>query len=193
MGISERGLQAQQKAGQEARGLDAKQRELATRLGKLSNDKKNELLDKQLVFEKDEANRTLFNERQLMDFALLKSRNEEEYMNYAQTAQQMHQRKIQVLEKASKELEQALKSGYISEKQKLDYESRRHMIVAKRKLDKRLQKARSEGMIKQSQWVAGGTVVGAVVGAVFGGGVGAGAGAAIGGAAGGAIGSSGMV
>lgn len=70
------------------------------RLAAISENAKQELYDKQMKFDKDEAGRTLFNEMQLLDYAKANAQTDEQYKNYAQEAQQLSNRNMQFMEAA---------------------------------------------------------------------------------------------
>lgn len=82
--------------------LSAQQQQMnnVQRLAQISEEAKQELYDKQMNFERDEAGRTLFNQTQLLDYARVNAQNNEQFQNYAQIAQQASQRKLQFMESA---------------------------------------------------------------------------------------------
>lgn len=177
-------LEAQQRVGQAQRAVSGKARELENKLAKLNQEVKNELLDKQLEFNKDERGRTIFNERQLADWAIQNAKSEEEFLNYKQAAEQMHQRKMQMLEVAYQKLSAQLRGEARLKGQKLDQESRNRIEEARRKIEQKLRQEQIEEQNRQAIWSGVGTIVGAGVGAFFGGPGGASAGAQAGGSAG---------
>lgn len=187
MGLQESRLQAQQRLGEQQRGLSAKGRELANRLSDISNEAKTELLDKQLEFQEAEGGRKLMNQRQLADWAALNARNEEEFKNYAQAAQQAHERKLQYWNTVHKKLTQSLESGYVAGKKRLDAESQKELLRIKRSVEKRIAQYQNEAAVDMAKWQAIGTIGGAVAGGAFT--AGSPAGIAVGAAAGGAAGS----
>lgn len=185
LAAQERGLQAEQKVGEAQRGLSKQARRLADKLSEVSEDAKDELLDEQLSFKRDEANRALMNERQMADWAITKAKNREEYLDYAQSAMQMHERKVKMLKAAHDKIKQAIKQGYVIEGQRLDQDAKRKLIEQERAMKEKMIDEENKRRNKEAMWRAGGSLVGAGVGTYFGGAGGGKAGAETGGEAGG--------
>lgn len=115
------------------------------RLANIDRKAKQELFDAQLDFRTDAAGQRLFTERQLADYAMLSANREEAFRNYAQKAEQYSKRNIKTLEAVGRKMEQALRSGYLDEKTKLDQQSK---LELQRLIDdnrKRLAKAQAKG------------------------------------------------
>lgn len=188
MGLQQQQVEAQKRIGEEQREVSAKARDFSNRLNNISNEAKDELLDRQLEFQTDEAGRTLMNQRQLADWAATKARSEEEFRNYQQMATQASQRKIQYLETMHRSLTQAMEQGYIMEGKKLDFEARKNITVMQQNLARKLASEKRHAAENQRRWAAIGTVGGAVIGGIAGGPGGAKTGASVGSGAGKAFG-----
>ncbi len=158
----------------------------AQRLEAVDAKAKKELYDDQLQFQKDQDGQTLFNETQLMDYAKLNAQKNEDLKNYAQLADQAHQRKIEIMQAAQGKLEEELKFEYSKDKQDQDQASILKIRQTINDMNKRIANAKSSRANKAAGWNAGGTIVGEVIGGIYGGPEGA----AAGGKAGGATGSS---
>lgn len=189
LGLQQSALESAQRLGAEERAQSALARKNAQRLTDLSESAKDQILDKQLQFKKDQANQTLLNNRQLADWALTKARSEEEYRNYEQMATQASQRRLQYLETVYARLEQMSKSGYAAEDKKLDFESQKQIKQMAQRMAKKIQQAKTDAAVKAAAWQAGGSILGAAVGgmatrspggAQTGAGIGGGAGKSIG-------------
>jgi hypothetical protein len=71
-----------------------------TRFSVLNRDLAKKLHDDTMEFQHDELGRTIWNEKQLMDYAVIQAKNQEELENYATMRQQMVERKQQVMKQA---------------------------------------------------------------------------------------------
>lgn len=191
--VGELGLAQQaQEAESRLAGLKsgAREQEMGNveRLASISEKAKQELYDDQMQFKKDEAGRTLMNERQLMDYAKLNAQNDEQLKNYEQMANQLHDRKIMVMETAQKQLIERLNFENSKMQQKQDQNLKLELEGMIRSATGQIQREKDRAANRKAGWTAGGAIVGGVIGGVAGGPGGAKAGAQGGGAAGGAMG-----
>lgn len=157
--LGQLGQQEQQLAGQQqlAAAQQAGQQESldqASRLAALDASAKKELFDNQLQFKKDEANRTLFNERQLADYKMMTASRAEDFKNWSTRSQQVHDRNVQVLQTVSAKLEEAIKQQYSLGKQKQDQALTNELIQLKRDNDMRLAKAQANAANTAAMWGA---------------------------------------
>lgn len=189
MALEER--QAVSGAEQARAQLANRDREMNARavLSNLSRTAENQIVDMNIQFRLDDANRVALNETQLADWAILKAKDGESFKNYAMKSKQMHDRKIQLMEVANKRLTQALEFESKRKEQRLDYETRKKIAKMKADLEEKIRREKAEAANKQAMWSAAGTVVGVGVGALTGNPAGMAAGASIGGAVGSAVGS----
>lgn len=192
------GLQEQQdlfQQGQATTRLAGRQESLDSteRLAKLDSAAKQELFDKQMKFEKDEAGRTLWNEEQLQDYARQNARSDDQLKNYQLTVEQATKRKLQTMEQAYNLIQLDLDNQLASAEQKKDQTAKQQIIQAKREADAAMQREKERRANNAAAWQQGGAtvggIVGGVVGAVYGGPAGAAAGYSAGSALGGAAGS----
>jgi hypothetical protein len=184
VGLQQQQLQNVQQLGRQESALAGRQRSQAVRLSQLDNKLKQDLLDKQLQFNKDERGRVLFSERQLADAAILTARSQQEFEMYKQRAEQVTRRKLQAMEYAAKVMENTLTSGRDAEGRQLDQQSRlqikQEVAAAERAIQDEIRKQQN----KSAMWGAAGTILGATAGGLAGGPTGAMAGGQAGGAAG---------
>lgn len=182
-------------AGQQARGFDIQQGlqdqnlQNQTRLGKISESAKREILDSRLQFQADEAGRTLLNERQLADFARMSAVSDEQMRNYQQQAEQTSKLNMQAQEAAYNKLVSILSNEHEMRQLGLNSAQKRDLLSAKQGLEDKIARDKAAAANKGAIWGTVGTVVGAVAGGVFGGPGGAAAGAAVGGGLGRTVGS----
>jgi len=148
----------------------------ASRLASLDDAAKREMFDSQLQFKKDQADNTLFSERQLADYKRLSAQGDEDLKNWAQRSNQLHARNVQVLQAISDRLNEALTSDYLKGRQKLDQQSKLELAQMKRDNDIRLAKARADAANTSAMWgalggaatMAGGALIATGVGAPVG-------------------------
>jgi len=174
-----------QRVGAKESGLNQTNINNNNRLATLDNDIKNQLLDQQLKFNKDERGRVLLNDRQLADAAILTAKNQEDLMNYKQSITQMNERKLQTMQTAYNQLAQAMRTGYDQDGQVLNYNTKVEIKNMMTDAQKAIQSEKNRQAANAAAWTAAGTIVGTVVGGVVGGPGGAKAGGEAGGAGGG--------
>jgi hypothetical protein len=129
---------------------------------------KSDLYDGNLKFQKDELGRTMFNERQLVDWAITKARNEEEFENYQQIASQMLERKRMVFDQAWKVLEQNLVYAYNKAEQEKDFALKAELADMKRRFEEKRQRMAAEAQASGAMWSTIGGIVGAGAGLYLG-------------------------
>lgn len=186
-GLAEEARQGQSEvAGQE---MGAKQQAMdnTQRLAAIDMRAKQELYDKQMQFQKDELGRTQFNETQLADYARTNAVSNEQLKNYAQSANQLSQRKIQAMEIAYKKVAEDLEQKEALAIQKGDEQARSDIEKQRMDINAQMSREKARAANRAAIWQTGGTIAGGVVGA-FAGPAGASAGAGVGGAVGGAAG-----
>jgi hypothetical protein len=163
------------------------------RLAQLDMSAKKELYDNEIQFKRDEAGRTLFNQRQLADYARQNAVSDEQYKNYAQQADQLNRRKLQAMETAYNLVMEDLKQRWAMAEQVKDQKAKEQIVNIENAIKKRMAKARAKAANNAAMWQAGGMIVGAAIGTMVapagGTAMGAMIGAQVGGAAGTAVGS----
>lgn len=166
--LGEQQMAAQQQAAQAQQA--ARQQEItnADRLGKLDLQAKKEIYDAETQFRKDEAGRTLFNERQLADYAIQNARAEEQFKNYAQQAEILNKRKLQAMETAYKIVEEDLRQRWAVAEQTKDQAARKQILEIRAELERQKAKARAKAANSAAMWSSGGMIVGAVAGGILG-------------------------
>lgn len=189
LGAQEQGRAADAKTFGLSQGAKEEAMGNVQKLAQISEEAKQEVYDQQMSFEKDEAGRALFNDRQLADYAKLNAQDDEQYKNYAQQSDQLSKRKLQAMEHASNVVNADLNQRYMEAKQKGDQKTMLEVNQIKKDMEEKIQKERNKAANRQAAWTAGGAIIGGVAGAIFGGPAGAAAGASVGSAAGGMIGS----
>lgn len=187
--LGEQQMAAQQKiaGAQQA----ARQQEMTNveRLGRLDLAAKKELYDKQLEFQKDEAGRTLFNQRQLADYALQNAQSDEQFKDWAQKAEQLNKRNLQALEASYALIIEDLNYRWQLAEQANDQRTKVEIQKMKAAAEEAMRRKQAKAANMTSMWGAIGTVGGAVVGGFVAGPQGAIVGAQMGGAAGSTYGS----
>jgi hypothetical protein len=186
--LGEQQMAAQQKTAQAQQA--ARQQEIMNvdRLGKLDMKAKQELYDKELEFKKDEAGRTIFNERQLADYAIRNAKSEEEYKSYAQQAQLLARRDLQATETAFNLVMEDLKQKWALAEQRKDQAAKEEIARMKAAAEAAMERKKAKAANSAAMWSSGGMIVGAVAGALIAGPGGYAAGAAVGSQAGAGLG-----
>ena len=185
MGLEEQARGQRQAGFEQQIAISKEQRQNANKLSALDVNLKKQLLDNQLEFRRDQAGKTILNERQLMDWAATKAENAEEYAKYAQAAQQVQQREIQLMQAAHNKISQALQQGYVKKGKALDRNLRVKLVQQKRAIENSIRDKQNKASNRSSMFQSGMAVVGAIGGGLITGTpMGAAAGASLGSGAG---------
>lgn len=162
--------QAQQarSAGQQ-QALGQQQMDSSSRLAALSESTKNEVLDQRLQFSKDEAGRTLFNERQLADYQRLQGATQQQMANYAQQSTQLNDMKLQAMSTANQKLQAALKNENALRQQGMDDQQIQDLYTLQRNTNLEIQKMQNSQANRNAIFQTFGTITGAAAGGVVGG------------------------
>jgi len=196
--IAQQQLQEQQRQAQKSQfeaNVRNRQRKMDTEkvLAAFGQDVKDQILDNRLSFAKDEYGRTLMNDRQMLDFAMLQTQNQEQWLDYKQQREHAYQRKLQTMDTAHKRIMQQLEHEFSKSEQDKDQALQKRLLVAKQKVEEKIRAEQARAANEAAMWQAGGTIVGAVGGAAIGNmllpGLGGAAGASAGAAIGGGLGS----
>lgn len=159
---------------QQAKGLE---RQLAAHDEKL----KNEIFDRNVKFQKDELGRTLFNERQLMDYKIYNANSQIEFRKFEQKSRQISKRRLKMLDVSLAKIKQELKQQFDKDQLEMNQEQKMRLLRAKQAIEEKIARAQAAASNRASMFSAGFTIVGAVAGSLIPiPGVGTAAGAAIG-------------
>jgi hypothetical protein len=177
---SERQLQSREELFKRAMAIEEETQNNIKALTAIDAQVANEIFHSNLQFKKDELGRTLFNERQLADWAATKSRNQEELANYEQMSYHALEMRQQCLRVAQNRIQQALTQEFQKEQQARDQELMTLLQEAKAKLAEKQRKAQADAANKIGLWGAIGKITGGLTGLLIAGKEGAIAGASIG-------------
>lgn len=186
--VGQLGLQAQGQQNQaEVSGLQLgsqqQQMDNTQRLAALSASTKAQLYDANIQFQKDETGRTLFNEAQLADYARTKAQTDEQFRNYSQTANQLTDRNLQMMNTAYAKIQEDITNKYQQAKQAGDEQLMQQLTKQKHDADMAMQEAKNKAANSTAMWSAGLGIAGAAAGSLAGpagAGVGYSAGSALG-------------
>lgn len=187
--VGEQQLAAQQQIAQQQQAARQQEMNAAERFAKLDLSAKQELYDAETRFKKDEAGRTLFNERQLADYAVQNARSEQDYKNLALKAELLNKRKLQAMETAFNIVEEDLKQKFYMAESEKNFAKAQQIAAIRADIERQKEKARAKARNSMTAWQTGGMIVGAVAGAIIGGPAGYAAGASAGATIGGGVGS----
>lgn len=195
-------MQLQEQATQKAQRLQDRkaasarqERENLLALNQLQRGLGDSLFTQQMQFQKDELNRAVFTERQLMDYKVVSAKRGEDLANYQQMVTQTSQFRMQLLKTSYQRIQEQLQVSFALNEQEKDQAQELRLLEAKRAIEEKIAKEQAEQANRGAMFSAIGTAVGVVAGValtVVTGGAGAvaiGAAAAAGGALGGAVGS----
>jgi hypothetical protein len=169
---TELGLQTQARAQQAAlqnrkTALNTSLRNAEQALASLGATTKQQLFDATIQFEQDELGRTLFNERQLLDYAATHAKSVEDLYDYEQTITQMSERKLRLMEAAQKRLELELTQAYEAEQSALNQEAKLALARLTKDMKEKIAKEKADAANRSAIWTGVGTLVGAGIGAVL--------------------------
>lgn len=169
MAIQQKKAELQENMETLRRGQDTTQLADEQQLANLNERAKQELFDNRMQFQKDQQGREFLNDRQLADYAVTHARDTEQLRDYAQTQEQLHDRKMQLLEVTQKKLEQELQFQQSLSAQKQDQALKQRLVQAKRDTEERIarekaRKANRAGKISLITGLLGGAVGGIATG-----------------------------
>lgn len=146
----------------QARQLDLakKTRENTLALNNLDSNLKARLLDDQFQFQQDELGRTLFNDRQLMDYKIQTAKSDLDMRDFEDKMRQTSMRKIQLLKSAQARIEQEMKQSFQKGQQQLDQQSMTRLAENKRALEEKIRKEKAKQANRASMFSAGGIIAG---------------------------------
>ena len=134
-------------------------------LTKLGMSTKQQLFDTSLQFEQDELGRTVFNERQLMDYAVTHAKDIEQLQDYEQAISQMSERRMRLLQVAQQTIEMEMKQAFQMEQSALNQEHKLALAKAEQAIKEKIAKEKADAANRAGLWGAvTGTI--AAVGAV---------------------------
>lgn len=167
------GLQQQARGQRQATfdqevGLNALQQKLGDKLSQIDRKAQKQILNANLSFKMDEAGRALMNNTQLLDWAVLNAKSDEDLAGKFQQMDQVYQRKIDVLQAAANRLEQSLRQGYTADKQKLDSASRQRILERAQAIKLQIENEQNNKNNQLMKMQAIGTIAGGAVGSIFG-------------------------
>lgn len=145
-------------------------RDAENKLQALGMTTKQELFDATMRFEQDEMGRTVFNERQLLDYAATHAKDIEALQDYEQTISQMSERRLRLMQVAQSKLEQALQQAYAQEESTLNQEHKLGLTRAMAAIKEKMAKEKADAQNRSNIWGAvTGTLAAGIVAAIPGG------------------------
>lgn len=133
-------------------------------LNNLDTQLKGRLIDDQFQFQQDELGRTLFNDRQLMDYKIQTAKSDLEMRDFEDKMRQTSQRRIQLLKASQAKIEQEMQQNFAQGQQRLDQQTQTRMAEAVRDLKRKIAQEQADAANRASMFSAGGTLLGAAAG-----------------------------
>lgn len=168
--LAEQAMGARETMQQRKIALGSSLRNAENRLVALGMTTKQELFDATVRFEQDELGRTVFNERQLMDYAITHAKDIENLQDYEQVVSQMSERRMRFLQAAQQKIQQELQQAYAMEENELNQAVKLELANAKAAMDAKLKKESADAQNRAGMWGAiGGTLAAGIAIAIPGG------------------------
>lgn len=123
-------------------------------LTKLGMSTKQQLFDASLQFEQDELGRTVFNERQLMDYAVTHAKDIEQLQDYEQAISQMSERRMRLLQVAQQTIEMEMKQAFQMEQSALNQEHKLALAKAEQAIKEKIAKEKADAANRAGLWGA---------------------------------------
>ena len=165
LGLSGRARDIQGRILDIGRERDQKSADLENQLSNINADAKRRVFDEQMRIRKDKNNQSLLTERQLLDYAIANSKDEQSYLDWAQRAQTISRREVQMWDMASKKLEQALTQVHLTGERELNQEQTQRLLAQKMEAERQRKKAAARARNRMAAWQAGGAIIGGAAGA----------------------------
>lgn len=175
--------ETQQRLREREFGIKKKANVLQRQLGVYDEKLKNEIFDRNIKFEKDELGRTVFNERQLMDYKIYNSKSKIEFRKFEQDMRNMSRRRLKMLDISLAKIKQELGQQFKKDQLEMDQAQKMRLLKAKQAIEEKIARAQARAANRAAMISSAGAIIGAGVGAVLAiptGGLSVGAGAAIG-------------
>jgi hypothetical protein len=149
------------------------------RLYNLDKNATQTLVEGEKQFQLDAAGRKFLSERQMADWFATKAQGEEDWAGYQQRTTQLHERKLQILQAAYKQLEMKETQLYQAGAAAQDRDTREFLARAKSSLEAKIRKAQAQSA-NSTAIIGALSTAATIVGTVYGGpAVGIGAGTAV--------------
>lgn len=166
MGLQEQQMSYRQNLANKQISLSQENRQMTQQLSQLNIALKGELIDKQEQFQKDEMGRTLFNERQLMDYQLNKATSEQDMYNYEQQVQQASQKRMQLLKAAQAKIIQQMEQANQLYNQQQNEKTQQDLLKYKQQIELKIQREKANAANRAAMFQGIGSLFGPVGGGV---------------------------
>jgi len=147
--VGQLGLGEQQLAGAaqlqtQQEGARQESLDQTSKLAAIDSRAKQQLVDAELQIKRDSQGRALFTTRQLADYAISSANADEALKNWSQKAKQYSKRNLELMEVQYRKINEALNSGYLDKKTKLDREQIMELQRVKKDVEDRLNRAKAK-------------------------------------------------
>jgi hypothetical protein len=130
------------------------------RLEQLDARLKKALLDDTFKFQEDDLGRTLFNERQLLDYKIATAKDDNALLDYEQQVTQESRRRSAMLEVSYTKVRQALQQEFEKGEQDFDQAQRQRLLEAKNALEKKMAAEKNKAKNRAALFSSGGSLLG---------------------------------
>ena len=159
---SERELQFRQ---QELQQLQLQQ---TANLTRLDRDLSNKLLSANYKFQKNQWEKTEFNQRQLLDWAVTQTKNEEAFENYRMDMLQQQSRKLELMKIAYQKIEAAMQQEYTKDAQEQNQAVKQQLYTLHKQMKEKIAAEQTKARNRSMLWQVGGSILGGIAGLAIG-------------------------
>jgi hypothetical protein len=160
MAVQEQAAEAQQRLQTRQLGLQRQQRDMDSQLKNYNAQLHTELVEKQTQFQKDEMGRTLFNDRQLIDYKLATAKSQLELKNLESQMRQTSSKRMAILDASRKRLSMELEQEYAKSEREKYKDSILKIEQENQRLEKKMQEERAKANARASMLSSGGALIG---------------------------------
>jgi hypothetical protein len=166
--LSESGRQNRQELARRHIALQNEERGMRQQLADMDRDVKNKVFDDELQFRRDTLGRTIFSQKQLMDYAVLKATNDEQLRDYENTMAQGYMYKQAMYNQSKALIEQELRKQFTIDEQDRDQKHTLRLQNALTRIQNEMNQIQTDANNTASMWQAGGAIIGGIGGAIAG-------------------------
>lgn len=159
LGAEEQNQARKNSLAQRGLELERENARLLNELDSLNSSLKSEIFDKQEQFQKDELGRTVFNDRQLADYALTAAKSDEDLRNFEQQVQYYSSLRQNVLKAAHQRIVQSMDQANKFAEFDKDSKLKIRLAQAKAAIEEKMRKEAAKQKNRAGMFQAAGSIV----------------------------------
>lgn len=157
--LQEQGMQKAQRLQARKQSMAQQERENVLSLNRLQQGLGDSLFSQQMQFQKDELNRAVFTERQLLDYKVMSAKRTEDLANYQQMVTQASQFRMQLLKASYEQIEKQLQASFTLNEQEKDQAQELRLLEAKRVIEEKMRAEQAKNAERGAWMSAGGALL----------------------------------